>query len=161
MTERKFTDEEVIRALELHSEALEPCLDKCVYGKERYCGSKMAKDALDLINRQRAVIEALTKTSSKKNVKFNTGDYAKIASDISGHEFKIGTIVKLEKFDDDYKAYANGDYWWVTDDDLIEIDSLTEELTEGKPCTEDADCSTCENCYHDGGYNECRTDGVK
>lgn len=31
----------------------------------------------------------------------------------------------------------------------------------GSPCTEDADCSTCENCYHDGGYNECATDGVK
>ena len=58
MTERKFTDEEVIRALELHSKEGEPCLDECPYADKRYCGSKMAKDALDLINRQRAEIEA-------------------------------------------------------------------------------------------------------
>lgn len=59
MTEHKFTDEEVIKALELHSTAYEPCLDKCVYGKERCCGSKMAKDALAIINRQKAEIERL------------------------------------------------------------------------------------------------------
>lgn len=59
MTQHKFTDEEVIKALELHSDALKPCLYKCVYGEERYCGSKMAKDALALINRQKAEIEKL------------------------------------------------------------------------------------------------------
>ena len=56
MTEHKFTGEEVIKALEYHSDPLKPCVYKCVYGDQRYCGSKMAKDALDLINRQKAEV---------------------------------------------------------------------------------------------------------
>lgn len=45
--------------------------------------------------------------------------------------------------------------------DIAEIDNLVKEMTEGKPCTEDADCSTCEYCYFDGEYNECAVNGIK
>jgi hypothetical protein len=62
MTEHKFTDDEIIKALELCSRldlSFEEC-DKCPYkGK---CGTKdgnMPADALDLINRQKAEIEKL------------------------------------------------------------------------------------------------------
>ena len=55
---------------------------------------------------------------NKKNIKFKTGDLAKIVANVSGHFFDIGTIVALEKHDRDYKAIKNGDYWWVIDDDL-------------------------------------------
>ena len=41
---------EVIKALELHSQKVKPCLQDCPYGGLHYCGSEMAKDALTLIN---------------------------------------------------------------------------------------------------------------
>lgn len=101
----------------------------------------------DEYNRQKETIEQLQtalfkcgeelaemqKTEGKANVKFKTGDSAKIVDNSSGHQFKIGTIVMLEKHKDNYKAYANGDYWWVTDYDLAEIDNddLVKEFTEG------------------------------
>ena len=59
MTDLKPTDEEVIKALETHTDLDTPCYGRCVYENERRCGSKMAKDALDLINRQKAEIDVL------------------------------------------------------------------------------------------------------
>lgn len=59
MTERKFTDEEVIKALECHADLDVSCYGRCKYANEMRCGSKMAKDALALINRQKAEIERL------------------------------------------------------------------------------------------------------
>lgn len=52
------------------------------------------------------------------NIKFNTGDYAKIIANKHGHRFKIGTIVRLEKGAIDYTAYAKDDFWYVQDDEL-------------------------------------------
>ena len=57
----------------------------------------------------------------KKNIKFETGDYAKIVKKINGHGFKIGTIVRLEKYTDDYLAFVDNVSWWVTDDELSEM----------------------------------------
>ena len=110
-------------------------------------GCQQADDILALINRQKETIEQLQtalfkcgeeaaemqETKGKVNVKFKTGDSAKIVDNNSGHQFKIGTVVMLEKHKGDYKAYANGNYWWVTDDDLAEIDNddLVKEFTEG------------------------------
>lgn len=57
MTEHKYTDEEVIKALEIHSDNGAPCYDmQCPYVNELRCGSKMAKDTISLINRQKAEI---------------------------------------------------------------------------------------------------------
>ena len=61
MTGRKFTDEEVMDSLRYHkSRALARCC-QCAY-LEYYenCTEMLAKDALDLINRQKAEIERLT-----------------------------------------------------------------------------------------------------
>ena len=55
-----MTDNEIIKALELHSDPLKTCVSECVYGHQRYCGSKMAKDALDLIKRYKAENSNLT-----------------------------------------------------------------------------------------------------
>lgn len=103
----------------------------CDYDAHKKCTEELARAIIDLINRQKAMIKRLGK--GRKDILFETGDYAKIANNKSGHEFEIGTIVKLEKDDEDYKAFANGDYWWVTDDDLAEIDNdtLVKEMTEG------------------------------
>lgn len=59
---------------------------------------------------------------SRKNIKFETGDHAKIARNINGHAFEIGTIVRLEKYDTDYKAFVSDEFWWVIDDELEPIE---------------------------------------
>ena len=78
-----------------------------------------------------------------KNVKFETGDRAKIGSNVSEHGFAIGTVVTLKKGKEDYAAYADGDFWWVTDDDRVEVDvdNSAKEMTEAK-------MATCKNCLH-------------
>lgn len=70
MSEHKYTDEEVIKALEYHSDPAKTCVSECAYGYQRYCGSKMAKDALDLINRQKAEISALTSAVDNSTQEF-------------------------------------------------------------------------------------------
>jgi hypothetical protein len=54
---------------------------------------------------------------------FKTGDYARIVANVSDHEFDKGTIVKLERDDSGYRAYANGDFWWVEDRDLEKLEA--------------------------------------
>ena len=74
-------------------------------------------------------------TELKLNSKFETGDYAKIVANENGHGFKIDTIVKLEKHDRDYKAFVGNEFWWVTDEELAEIDDnnlLKEMVGEDK-----------------------------
>lgn len=130
MTDHKFTEDEIIKGLKCLSGEEIFCKDCAFAHLEDHgfaCKKNVANAALALIKRQKAIIK-----SEKKNIKFETGDYAKIANNKSGHAFEIGTIVKLEKHAEDYKAFANDDFWWVTDDDLVEIDNdtLVKEMTE-------------------------------
>lgn len=136
MSAHKFTDDEIIKAFE-RCNGFAPtdevdCLlcPFCDYDAHKKCTEELARAIIDLIKRQKAMIKRLGK--EKKNIKFETGDYAKIADNKSGHSFELGTIVKLEKHAEDYKAFANDDYWWVTDGDLVEIDNdtLVKEMTE-------------------------------
>jgi hypothetical protein len=41
--------DEIIKALEIHSDKEDSCMNKCPYSGRRYCGSDMANDALSLI----------------------------------------------------------------------------------------------------------------
>ena len=41
--------EQIVKALELHSQKAKPCVNECPYGDMHYCGSEMSKDALALI----------------------------------------------------------------------------------------------------------------
>lgn len=73
-------------------------------------GAKLAMERL---------MEKVTTPSVKElNVKFKTGDYAKIIANKHYHGFEIGTIVKLKKETHDYLATADGESWWVLDDEL-------------------------------------------
>lgn len=63
MTEHKYTDEEIIRALECcYTNDSNDCY-KCPYTNEctveMFCDKKLTKDALGLINRQKAELEDL------------------------------------------------------------------------------------------------------
>ena len=61
MTEHKFTDEEVIKALEccLQNDSCKECPINHNYGNYGYCTNLALTYALDLINRQNAEIERL------------------------------------------------------------------------------------------------------
>ena len=55
-----MTDKEIIKALEFCRQLDDECLCKiCPYFDVDYCGKALVKDALDLINRQKAEIEEL------------------------------------------------------------------------------------------------------
>lgn len=69
------------------------------------------------------VAPTLEPKEEKQIMRFNTGDYAKVVKCLNGHEFEIGTVVRLEKHDGDYLAYLAIDdenciSWWVTDEEL-------------------------------------------
>lgn len=66
MTDKKFTDEEIIKALEYCNADISKC-DKCMLQKECESNpfySAVAEYALELINRQKAEIERLKKETS-------------------------------------------------------------------------------------------------
>ena len=59
-----MTDNEVVKALECCSKAdcdnfCSDICPQCPYKNERYCAAEISKDALSLINRQKAEIERL------------------------------------------------------------------------------------------------------
>ncbi len=63
MNERKYTDEEVIKALECCIRGGLACceccyyIDEAAYHRGERCAPKLKRDALDLINRQKAEIK--------------------------------------------------------------------------------------------------------
>lgn len=60
MTDKKFTDEEIIKALKLCSKSLSiKTCQKCPFYLQTNCVSALKLNALDLINRQKAEIEKL------------------------------------------------------------------------------------------------------
>lgn len=64
MEDRKFTDDEVIKALECCVEGTSEACRKCVFGLTPpypVCKTVVEKYALDLINRQKAEIDRLYK----------------------------------------------------------------------------------------------------
>ena len=89
MTEHKFTDEEVIKALECcYTNDSNDCY-KCPYTAEStaemFCDKKLAKDALDLIKRQKEEIERLNilinGAKTKTVGKFVPRDYIQLTID--------------------------------------------------------------------------------
>jgi hypothetical protein len=74
------------------------------------------------------------------NKKFKSGDRAKIVNNIVGHKFKIGTVVTLQKSENDYVAKSDeGEFWWVVDGEL-------EPITDGE-------CDKQCEAYLQGGKN--------
>lgn len=51
--------EQIIKALELHSQKMQPCLADCPYGGLHNCESDMAQDALSLINELTVELDAM------------------------------------------------------------------------------------------------------
>lgn len=128
MTERKFTDEEVIKALECLAFTEGSCVG-CIYQSAPFptCRELVARQTLDLINRQRAEIESLNEivfTDRTEAIKTLKAEAIK--------EFAERVIDLIYEADD----VAPLTEWQIRD--------LAKELTEGKPCTEGADCFAAE-----------------
>ena len=66
MTKRKFTDEEIKKALELCNTGSCAYCKECPYTDEKWCVTALTKDALDLINRYEAEIERLKSMNQAK-----------------------------------------------------------------------------------------------
>ena len=149
MTDHKFTDDEVMKALEVHSDTEDACLNRCPYSGDRYCGSKMARDALALINRQKVEIESL-KIANEKMYSANKEQEAEIEK-LKGQKrvlvlfwkeenkkLKAAKAEAIKEFAERLKAnmsniarmeYGGYTYFCVGYD---LIDTLVKEMTEGQ-----------------------------
>lgn len=122
MTERKLTDEEVIKALECCA-SLNGCAE-CPYRDKEYksstdnCGYNSTKDALDLINRKNAEIESLKKTLHELKMEaemvYKQRDVLKKQVDT-----QKGEIERLEELVDKLKSHS-----------FKAIDKPVKEMTE-------------------------------
>ena len=129
MTERKFTDEEVIKALDIcgHFEACADCvlgdlggIDKCIH--------TLMLNALDLINRQKRLLDL-----SEKGLKIGVN----IAENWE-QAYKNAKTEAIKDFAERLKALKiKPEFPW--DDFTVTesaIDELVKEMIESKPCTE-------------------------
>lgn len=136
MSEHKYTDEEVIKALEYHSDPAKTCVSECAYGYQRYCGSKMAKDALDLINRQKVEIERLHSEVKEKTetIVFLKDQATGWSIDFCNLKKKLNTAKAeaIKEFAEKLKekAYVNKPYGVGKSVDECDIDALVKEMTE-------------------------------
>ena len=114
MTDHKYTDEEVIKALEhcANSNTTEPYCNGCPYETTVYCASALSIDTLDLIKRQMAEIERLQK--------YNT--------DVAFRHYNDG----IKEFADKLKEELTTGAAVMRVSVLNIIDSLIEEMTEQK-----------------------------
>ena len=135
MTEHKFTGDDVIKALELHSNKDVACLDKCPYAERHFCGSSMARDALALINRQKAEIEWLNKEVDRLSqcVLYHDG----IVSDLEKDVFNAKSEAikefaeRLEAMYENDKTYDRPNAHTLVVTVFRNIDNLVKEMTEG------------------------------
>lgn len=140
MTDHKFTDEEVIKALECCIDTGNPnsCQDCCFYNKSINCVYWLEYNVRALINRQKAEIAALTKHSISEKyphcVLCSNGailtksldEYDKLIADISAEAIKEFAERLKEK------AYIPKPYGAAKVVDEYAVDDLVKEMTEGK-----------------------------
>lgn len=120
MSDRKFTDDEVIKALEWCVEGTSEACLKCVFGLTPpypVCKTMIEKHALALINRQKAEIERL-----------QWGEYRHIGKTVINARKEA-----VEEFAERLKEYKQKpefpwDDWFVVES---VIDNLVKEMTEG------------------------------
>ena len=121
-----MNDNEIIKALECCTvcSSIETC-GECPYVEcptRKGCVGEMVKDALDLINRQKAEIERLQ----------NAYKQCAWERDIFLDELKTAKSEAIKDFAERLKEEATVDddsTWWVAN---IDIDNLVKEMTEGK-----------------------------
>lgn len=153
MSERKYTDEEIIKALGMHSDEEIPCVGLCPYSETPYCGSDMARDALNLINRKKAEIAVLTTAvdnSTKEFLKLHDEyqdqkkeieKFQEVNADLN-ESLRLAAeankdlqteVERLQKYNTDVAfKHCNDGIKEFTDYFERKIDNLVAEMTEGK-----------------------------
>lgn len=108
MTDKKFTDEEIIKALEYCNADRNEC-DKCIFQRECESNpfySAVAEHALDLINRQKSEIERLKGSTIVNNImesqrikrEAKAEAYKEFAEKLKQHKRKIKGFDLTEEF---------------------------------------------------------------
>lgn len=86
--------EQIIKALELHSQGAVSCLHECPYGALHNCGSAMARDVLYLIKELTEENEILKKTIDR--IGKNNDEIARVYP-LAIKEAKADTVRKMQK----------------------------------------------------------------
>ena len=115
MTDKKLTDNEVVKALECCVESKHICPHTCPMLKNKECLESLRKNALDLINRLQAenerlkeriievqrcdkeLIETLNKIHEEKEKTFKAEAYKEFAERLKGNYIGITTHYDLKK----------------------------------------------------------------
>lgn len=134
MTEHKFTDEEVMRALECLTGEPKLCRG-CPYdGTEHYpfCREHCAKDALDLINRQRAEIERLKKDN--EYILMQHKFQRRPSGDCWNDVIEKAKTEAIKEFAERLASKVNciPQHHFTLAQVLYDIDTLVKEMTEGE-----------------------------
>ena len=118
-----MTDNEIIKALECCADNTEGKCRECPFHKLKIsCIDGLERNALDLINRQKAEIERLTKDKYRLQKALNQSeDYRAIAKDEAIKEFAERLKAK------GYRGIADGGLGFIIHKD---IDNLVKEMTE-------------------------------
>lgn len=118
MTEHKYTDEEVIKALEVcvDNSSCKECPINPNHGNYGYCTNLALTYAIDLINRQKAELEDL------REIVFT--DRSEAIKNLKAEAIKE-FAEKLKE-----KAYVNKPYGVGKSVDECDIDALVKEMTE-------------------------------
>ena len=129
-----MTDNEIIKALECCNQ--EDMCDKCPYDFACYdedYKSILAKDALDLINRQKAEIERLKEENKKqKMVLENINDTIHPLPFVTDFDVAIKTAKSeaIKEFVSALKGKVVSEYEYVDIRVFKEIDALAKEMTD-------------------------------
>ena len=138
MTDHKFTDDEIIKALECCDE--NDCYLCCYRIGGIDCRDRMQRDALALINRQKAEIERLIKANNRDDLQHK---YCNLIGDVL---VCSKSLEDYNKFRKSFKAEAIKEFAWRLKNLLTpypegqfleevsssEIDFLVKEMTEEK-----------------------------
>ena len=154
MTDHKYTDEEVIRALGCCNDNISKGCDDCPFDGVGYeydcsCVDKLNEATIDLINRQRAEIESLSQNNistkypncvlCSKGVIFTKSleDYDKLIGDISADAVKEFAERLKQNLDISVCGYSSEEVTYTVE---LTIDNLVKEFTE--------DEKSCPDCKY-------------
>ena len=129
MSEKKFTDEDIVKALECCDGTYSDyCRRKnCPYETEGFCTEELQDDTIALINRQKAEIERLTEDNRRMKKYYYTHDYHECHNEaIKEFAERLKETMTTQTTDNINEPCVNIIYY--ADET---IDEIAKELTEG------------------------------
>ena len=116
----KYTDDEIIKALECHADADIKTCKICPYNDVSLCGYKLCSDALAIINRQQAEIERLNNNLSAMVATMRNSARATKADAIKEFAERLKARIDIWVF-----GYLKAE---ITHDIECAIDNLVQEM---------------------------------